>query len=78
MLLLEPAFDVRLSLLSDRRLAGTNTLKSVNTDRTRANDQCMRLVSSFTRLDFLKKEKTMLLFVCSEAVESSLVKLKTS
>ena len=78
MLLLEPAFDVRLSLLSDRRLAGTNTLKSVNTI------VLGRRISvcgwSPVLLDWIcsKKKKTMLLFVCSEAVESSLVKLKTS
>ena len=37
----------------------------------------VQLVSSLTRLDFTSKE-SMLLFVCSEAVDSKLVKLETS
>ena len=37
----------------------------------------VQLVSSLLRLD-LTKEENMLFFVCSEAVESKLVKLETS
>ena len=37
----------------------------------------VQLVSSLTRLDFTSKE-SMLLFVCSEAVDSKLVKLETA
>ena len=43
---------------------------------TTNNEQ--QLVSSLTRLDLTKKEKLLLFFICSEAVESKLVNLETS
>ena len=44
---------------------------------TIGGSKTVQLVSSLTGLDLTKKEN-MLLFVCSDAVESKLVKLETS
>ena len=57
--------------------AGSPHQTNQTTLHFRAKEGSLWLVSSLIRLDLTNKE-TMLLFVCSEAVESKLVTLETS